>query len=90
MPSYTTDGEIIFDEIYNGNFSELDVTIMVQDWLEGTNSNYGVYFARVVSFGVEYFYSKEYSDPDFRPKLTLDFPSPVESSSLGAVKAAFK
>ncbi len=31
-----------------------------------------------------------YKFPDLRPKLTLDYTSPVESTSLGTVKAAFR
>ena len=90
-PSNTTPGELVFNDIEDGIWLELDVTAMVQDWLDGTYPNYGFCFLRVSSISAFWqFYTKEYSNPDFHPKLTLDYTSPVESTSLGTVKAAFK
>jgi len=90
-PAYTTAGELVFNDPPDDTWLDLDVTGFVQDWLDGTYPNYGFCFLRVDSINEFWqFYTKEYYDPDYHPKLTLDFPSPVESTILGAVKAAFK
>ncbi|MCP4229018.1 MAG: DNRLRE domain-containing protein [bacterium] len=89
-PTCTTQGELVFDDPEHG-WLELGVADLVQDWLDETYINYGFCIARVGNYNYAFtFWSREYSDLDYRPKLTLDFPSPVESSSLGALKAAFK
>ncbi len=90
-PTYTTQGELVFGDPPYEVWCDLDVTGFVQDWLDGTYFDYGFCLTRVGPTDYSFrFPSREYSDPDYRPKLTLYFPSPVESTSLGLVKAAFR
>lgn len=89
-PANTTQGELEFAP--HTTLFHLDVTAFVQDWVDETYDNYGFCFLRIDEYNHLWaFYSKDYVWPDYHPKLTLDYtPSPVESSSLGTIKAVFK
>jgi len=71
---------------------EIDVTSFVQDFVDGTYTNYGFRIGAGDSdYGNCEMYSKEYSDENERPYLELNYdPDTVESESLGNIKAAFK
>ncbi|MCP4231771.1 MAG: DNRLRE domain-containing protein [bacterium] len=70
----------------------VDVSTVVQDWLDATYDNYGFYILTLsFGYGGFYCYSKEYINDVYRPKLTLDYiPGAVESASLGSMKAVFR
>ncbi|MCP4230648.1 MAG: DNRLRE domain-containing protein [bacterium] len=72
-------------------WEEFDVTGFVSDWLDGVYDNYGwlIYTTDNRQHNADAATS-EFTEPNFRPKLVVDFDSPVESSSLGEIKAAFK
>jgi len=72
-------------------WEQYDVTDVVRDWLNGTYDNYGwlIYTDDYIRHMANADTS-DYSEPTYRPKLVVDFDSPVESSSLGEIKAAFK
>lgn len=70
---------------------DLDVTEAVADWLDETAANYGLMlYTEDVTEHMGYCPSKEYTDNTYRPILTVDFNSAIESASLGNIKAAFK
>jgi hypothetical protein len=91
-PGYLGDLTITFGVPALNNWLELDATEIVQAWLDGDYTNNGFYMqATNVGHGGFYFYSKEFSNPVYRPKLTLDYtPGAIEGSSVGEIKAAFR
>ena len=91
-PDTTTEGQLNLLTPQNQYvWFDIDVAAFVQDWVDDTYPNYGFCFLRTDNLNnIWRFRSKEYGDPDFRPLLTMEFTSPVESTSLGTVKAAFK
>ncbi len=91
-PDSTSQGELEFTAYPDIEWLDLDVTDLVQSWLDSTYPNYGFCFLRLDDLNNHSwaFCSKEYYDPAYYPKLTLDFTSPVESTSLGEIKAAFR
>ncbi|MCP4230015.1 MAG: DNRLRE domain-containing protein [bacterium] len=64
-----------------------------QGWIDGTYHSYGFQIganipgAATVWFSV---YTKEWTGETYDPYLHLGWPTPVESTSLGEIKAAFK
>ncbi len=50
---------------------EWNLTGLVQDWLNETIQNYGIFLHATDGSGPYYFRSREYNDPDQRPKLEM-------------------
>lgn len=72
---------------------DIDITTWVQNWLDGTWTNNGVYF-RAYSGGDDQYMSSRSSDyttdPTLRPKLVLDYSGvAVEETTWGEIKAEF-
>lgn len=71
----------------------VDVTEILEYWLEDLNPNYGFYIYQLyfVEQGSD-MYSGDYSDDEtLRPKLILDYSETVmESDSLGKIKSLFQ
>ena len=57
---------------------EWDITNLVQQWVDGTYTNYGVYLKATSSVSQLYeYYSKDYSTSAYRPKLVVELESTV-------------
>ncbi len=69
----------------------IDVTDIVQDFLNGSYENYGFQlyaFGDNASLAIA---SKEYSTTNWRPELVLDYiPVSIEYTTMGAIKAEFR
>lgn len=66
-----------FDPAVVGSFvtgvagwADVDVTSLVQDWLDGTHPNYGIYLEQGMT-GLTEYWSSDYGTVDLRPKLEL-------------------
>jgi hypothetical protein len=59
----------------------LDITPLMQEWLEGSSKNYGVILTAPAAGGdiTATFYSSNYSDPLLRPWLEVSFTAPGDS-----------
>ena len=75
-----------------GDWFRFEVTSIVETWIDSSFTNYGFYFAdETSSYAGYYFYSKEYSDSNYHPKLELNYHDvSVQPTSLGNIKAIFK
>lgn len=61
-----------YDGCVGGTWTTWDITDLVQQWVDGTYTNYGVYLKPDASLTDEYlFYSREYSTSAYRPKLEI-------------------
>ncbi|UCE27800.1 MAG: DNRLRE domain-containing protein [Candidatus Coatesbacteria bacterium] len=70
----------------------VDVTAIVQTWLDESFPHYGFYIGlHSGGFGYFFFWSGEYtSNPDLRPYLYLEYSyESIAPASLGAIKAGF-
>lgn len=57
---------------------EWDITNLVQQWVDGTYTNYGVYLKATSSVSQLYeYYSKDYATSAYRPKLVVELESTV-------------
>lgn len=78
--------------ITSTGYHEFDIKTLVQQWVNGTYVNYGFMIIKNTESGTyPYFVSSDYSTPEARPKLTVDYtpPTSVEPMSFGRVKALF-
>lgn len=75
-----------------GTWWVVDVSSKVQNWLNGT-SNYGFQLGQDTPTGSNGFHvnTKECSNPDYRPKLELNYHyAAIQSTSLGSIKTLFE
>ena len=73
----------------NGWYS-MNVTTLVQEWIDGTYSNYGAVFYGTAGMGTyQYFRSRE--NPTDKPHLDIDYtpPTSLEQTTFGSIKASF-
>ena len=74
-PAFTVEryGEI-YTAGYKQTWSELDITLMVQEWIQGTYPNYGL-CAKSINEGTKYIIwaSREHSTPAYRPYLKITY-----------------
>ena len=61
---------------YTLNLNATGVQV-VQDWVDGTSSNFGLLFSNLTSSDGVDMYSRESSDPASRPKLSVTFENPA-------------
>jgi hypothetical protein len=77
----------------SGDTPSGDVTSAVQDWASGA-ANRGVMISQPLVFGfyVSQYHSDDAAVPSMRPKLTVEFSSPVavEPTTWGRVKALYR
>ncbi len=93
-PGYDETSTITFSSPSAGIWLHVDVTNIVEEWLDETSPNYGFVLHNEIGYEASaYFRSGEYTgDPALRPYLYLDYDPIVgiESASLGEVKAVYK
>ena len=80
--------------IVNGRgYYKWDIKTLVQEWVAGTNPNYGFKIVREDEPGLgnyPYLDSSDHTTTDWRPKLTVDYsPVGIAPTSFGKVKALF-
>lgn len=87
-PGYNLNHSFNFPDPMAG-WLDLDVTALVEDWVDGTYYNYGFYLRQLdATYGGFYFHTKEGAP---RPKLMINYQySDVESTSFGRIKALFE
>jgi hypothetical protein len=75
-----------------GDWVRFEVTNFVETWIDSSFTNYGFYLGSDDGdYGGYNFYTKEYSDPDYRPQLELNYHDvSVQPTSLGILKAIYK
>ncbi|UCE26704.1 MAG: DNRLRE domain-containing protein [Candidatus Coatesbacteria bacterium] len=91
-PGYTTDISLNFGQPVADDWLSLDVTEFVENWLDGTYTNYGFYFIGLNPPRSNFsFRTKEYTDSEYHPKLTIDYYfDSVGPASLGEIKTVFR
>jgi len=77
--SYDPDPSTLFVPDALGDV-EIDITNLVQDWLDGIHGNYGVVLCQ--SLGMSQYHSSEHTDPNFHPRLIIRFLAGGESDSI--------
>ncbi len=93
IDSIAHDDCISFDQVVvsvNGWY-DFDIAVLVEDWIDGTTTNFGVVFYGTGGTGsYQYFRSKE-SGMD-EPHLDIDYtpPSSLKSMTFAAIKATFQ
>lgn len=74
---------------YSGlGWTGVDVTDLVQAWLDGAIANHGVVLRVAGVYPCTRFYSRETAPHGHSPYLKLKFPLVLEHSSWGSIKAA--
>lgn len=76
-----------------GSWHYIDVTEFVQNWYNGSYTNYGIYGVTqgTSDNGYPKYHSKEYSGSGYHPKLTVEFTyNEIQSTSLGQIKSLFE
>ncbi|MCD4702143.1 MAG: DNRLRE domain-containing protein [Candidatus Aegiribacteria sp.] len=77
--------------VMNGvDWYDFDITLLVQDWVDGTHDNFGIVFYGTSGSGTpQYFRSREATSNN--PHLDIDYtpPTSLESITFGAIKALF-
>ncbi|HOP27623.1 MAG TPA: DNRLRE domain-containing protein [Candidatus Sabulitectum sp.] len=69
---------------------QMDITDLVNAWLSGSASNYGLVFQAVDSNQAEHrFYSSNAVDPEVRPFLSITFPESFDQMTWTAIKNSF-
>ncbi|MEN8209052.1 MAG: DNRLRE domain-containing protein [Candidatus Fermentibacteria bacterium] len=87
-PSFTDELSITGPQVEE-EYWVIDVTGVVQGFLNGSYENYGFHLTKDNPLdGFVYIFSKEYSGN--YPELDITFASSLESTTLGAIKAAFQ
>jgi len=86
------DSNISYDQILitGVDWYDFDITVLVQDWLDGTYDNFGIVFYGTSGSGTpQYFRSREYATDN--PHLDIDYTAPgsLENTTFGAIKALF-
>lgn len=92
VDSIAHDTCVTYDQVtITGNeWYDMNLTLLVQDWIDGTCTNYGVVFYGVYGNGsYQYFRSRESSSD--KPHLDIDYTpaSSLERTTFGSVKASF-
>lgn len=87
------DTSVSYDQIIiTGNdWYDFDITVLVQDWVDGTVDNFGTVFYGTGGTGsYQYFRSRE-SNVD-RPHLDIDYspPGSLDGDTFGGIKAVFQ
>jgi len=94
QPDYTTDGQVVTGWPSGGSWHSVDVTGLVTDWYNGTETNYGFIGHCQGTSGMSdcAFLSTRYSGTTYDPRLVVDYTgtSAVESESVGTIKATLK
>ena len=73
-PSYDSQSEACSDSAGQYQWTEWDITDLVQGWVDGSYDNHGLVL--VSSGDMVQFYSREWSEADKRPKLTVEYVEP--------------
>ena len=76
--------------VMNGvDWYDFDITLLVQDWVDETYTNFGIVFYGTSGSGTpQYFRSREFSSNN--PYLVIDYsPLTIEATTFGAIKALF-
>ncbi len=69
----------------------IDVTTIVESWLDESFDNYGFYMSTYDETGGVWFRSREYSTSTLRPKLTFEYDfTPIQPVSVGKIKTLLK
>lgn len=69
---------------------QLDITDLVNAWLSGSITNYGLVFQAVDSNQAEHrFYSNNAVDPEVRPFLSITFPESFDQMTWTGIKSSF-
>lgn len=80
-------GNFTFDGV---QWYELDLTDLVNAWLSGSVSNYGLVFECINTNQAEHrLYSVNASVPEVRPFLTLTFPQELTAHTWAGIKQTF-
>jgi hypothetical protein len=80
-----------FDAPPAGDWLTVEITEIVQGWLRGSLQHHGFYVFATYRYGVLTFWSGEYTDPDLRPCLYLEYTyTGVAPVSLGEIKTGFR
>jgi hypothetical protein len=69
---------------------DFDITVLAQDWIDGTYDNFGIVFYGTIGSGTpQYFRSREYAYDN--PYLFIDYTAPgsLEGRTFGSIKALF-
>jgi hypothetical protein len=91
-PGWNDDMYVVFDAPPVGDWLGLDVTDIVDSWLNDGFPHHGFYLLAnyTVDEGV-YIWSGEHTDPDLRPYLHMEYSyTGVAPASLGEIKAGFR
>jgi hypothetical protein len=91
-PGWNDEMYVVFDSPPVGDWLGLDVTEIVDSWLNGGFPHHGFYLLAnyTVDEGV-YIWSGEYEDQDLRPYLYLEYSyTGVAPASLGGIKVGFR
>lgn len=92
-PGWNGDMYVVFDSPLVDDWLGLDVTEIVDSWLNGGFPHHGFYIFANSTTGDDgvYIWSGEYASPEFRPYLYLEYSyTGVAPASLGEVKAGFR
>lgn len=71
-------GSFVADSV---GWRSVDLTALVQDWVDGTYPNYGVLLSQEVGLFNSY-HSSEYWNVELRPKLEIDYTTGTTTNSL--------
>jgi len=89
QPDSTISDEVSLNMPGSYGWVNYDADAIVQSWLNGSSTNYGF----LVKFDTEYptpnrcpiFYSKDYADDNYRPKLTVNWTEHETTADLASV-----
>jgi len=89
QPGNTTSGEVSLNMPGSYGWVNYDADAIVQSWLNGSSTNYGF----LVKFNTEYptpnrcpiFYSKDYGNDSYRPKLKINWTEHETTAGLSSV-----
>ena len=90
-PGYNLNNTLYFPDPSINYWLVLDVTSFVEDWIDGTHINYGFYLTALNTIpGYFAFYTKEYTDPVYWPRLVINYQlAATQPSTWGSIKALF-
>ncbi len=89
--SATSESTVNLQPATNGNWYDWLLTDMVQGWVNGSYTNYGVKIQALspTSTNYRYFYSSNYGTVDYRPKLEITYSVPSPPPWYGAGNYTF-
>jgi hypothetical protein len=67
----TVEDSVSIDDVYG--WYGWDITRLVEGWYNGTYTNYGVIIKDGTNLNMKIFYSSDYSNSDYHPKLTINY-----------------